>query len=162
MIATCSCPSCGQRIEYETQNAGSAITCPKCGKTLTLPAAAVAPPPVAAPVVPVTVTIRSARDYLSKLRQNTCYGMLRGIINLIFFFGIVAIIIADVGSYNYWQLVATAFAPAGASPTIVTTIAIVLLIFATLISISILVALRQAAFLLIDIADSLINQGSRY
>jgi transcription elongation factor Elf1 len=44
MIAKCSCPHCGQHIEFEVENVGVVAPCPTCGNEFTLTVPAIAPP----------------------------------------------------------------------------------------------------------------------
>ncbi len=88
MISTCACPHCGQKIEFEAENVESIVSCPNCGKEITLKAPT---PPV--PVVAVATPGRTVREYLAKLREESCYRELRSLINVTFFFGIVATVL---------------------------------------------------------------------
>jgi hypothetical protein len=82
--------------------------------------------------------------YLSFIRANTCYGVLRTIIEISFVFSLIAALgytlVAGIGSLGGNGILAA---------------------FTGLLVIFLLVAARQSALLLIDIADTLLHEHSK-
>jgi len=94
MNANCSCPHCGQKIEYEVENAGNVVPCPNCQQQVTLTEPAVEPSPS---VVAVSIPGRPVKVYLKMLRENSCYGALRAIINVSFGLCLIGCLFIGVG-----------------------------------------------------------------
>jgi hypothetical protein len=151
MAVKCACPYCRQEIEFEIENVGSVAPCPTCGKEITLTAPAVKP---LARAVAVAMPARPVKEYLHKLRENTCYGALRTCINVVILLCILGCLIAGVLLIASEFTMATGAAQSGIG-----------MIFldggVTLLFIIVLIAARQAVFVVIDIADALIHEGNK-
>lgn len=148
--ANCSCPNCGQHIEFDLDASGTDASCPNCGKEFTLyegvtkrKMATVDFPPA------VTPPGRTVKEYLKKLRENSCYGALRTLIDVSFLLCAIGCLLAGVG-----LIVVSARTGSGILTESLFAVP------ATLLSIVLLIAFRQAAFVAIDIADALIHQGN--
>ena len=148
MNATCLCPHCGQKVEFEAENAGRSAQCPNCQQTVTLtgPAGEASPS-----VVAIAIPGSPVKEYLKKLRENSCYGALRTIINVSFGLCVMGCLLAGV------SLIMTPPTLTGAeffgAPIFVMSV--------LFLGIVLLIAFRQAAFVVIDIADALLHEGNK-
>jgi hypothetical protein len=97
-------------------------------------------------VVPVSLPLRPVKEYLKTLRANSCYAALRTIINVSFGLCVIGCLLAGVGTIV-------------SEPTLTTEQMVA--IPATLLAILLLVAARQAVFVVIDIADALIHEANK-
>jgi hypothetical protein len=89
MNAKCNCNNCSTHLEFDSANAGQTINCPSCGMEtkLYLPP----PPPVPRidkPAHQPTLTASSslasgAGEQLKQIRHQTCYKTLRSLIDLV-------------------------------------------------------------------------------
>lgn len=68
MDATCACPHCGQKIEFEAEHAGSSAPCPTCGKNLILSSAT---PPAPAAIPTRAMPQMPNKTALAKLTRKT-------------------------------------------------------------------------------------------
>ena len=144
MNTTCACPHCGQQIEFESDSADEVVPCPNCQQQVTLTVPAVKPSPS---VVAVSIPARSVKAYLKILRANSCYGTLRAFVNVSFCLCVLGCFLTGVAAIV-------------AEPPLLATSPI-LAVPATLLAILLLIAGRQAVFVVIDIADALIQEGNR-
>lgn len=149
----CKCAECAENIDFSIDHVGQDVACPHCGKITKL-YVVVKPPPVAKLVTPPPPPkeIDPALEYLELVRKNSCYGILRSVINLTFWLcSFVVVIIALRYFINSTWNMSTSYAPfifigsmGGAA-----------------VGVFILFACRQSAFLLIDIADTLLREHLR-
>jgi uncharacterized Zn finger protein (UPF0148 family) len=174
MIAKCPCEHCGVNIEFATEEflSGSAVTCPHCGKEMALyvsPQAKPAPVPeveqsAQKPTLPTPnpltkeqIEWRESRratgsnplspaESLKQIRQQTCYKTLRGLIDLVQILFFVAAGLAGLGAFA--GFFAGSDAPAGAK-----FVTVIIGIASAFILIVLAIAGKQAALLLVDIAD---------
>jgi hypothetical protein len=147
MIVTCECPHCGQKIEFELEALNTDAPCPQCGNTIKLAPARAAPivPPAAAPVVASAVLGRPVKEYLKKLRENSCYGALRTLIDVSFLLCVIGCLLTGV---------TMGLMDSGTGGR-------VMAVSITVLGTVLLIAFRQAAFVVIDIADALIHEGNK-
>ena len=146
-----SCPHCSQNISADSGDAGLNSECPSCNQPIIVPKfqppssapARTSPPaakPTATPSTTANASQQAAKEYLAHIRKNTCYHTLRTIIDVSVVLSFIAILCGI---------------PIGWSAN-------VLLLIGTLLgSIVILIAVRQSAYLLIDIADALLHDQSK-
>jgi rRNA maturation protein Nop10 len=162
MIAKCPCQQCGTNIEFEIENDGEFIDCPACGKQTRL-------------LLPVAQRISeddhetyrqelkstfktktgksakgaAAKEHLKLIRSESCYPHLRTIINVCFALLVIGVCIYAVIilwiplSFGNWSAAA---------------LTICGVVVGSIIAVIVLIALRQSALLLIDIADTLLNE----
>ncbi len=147
MIATSYCVHCQNTIEFNAEAAGQTTPCPHCGKEtlLRLPA----PPQLThTPAKPVGNPVLA---HLKFIRKNTSYRELRSFIRVCF-----RLLVASVGLYACFSWLETTVGGGtdGAGGALATTML-------GLIAIAILVAARQSAFVVLDIADTLLHQHSK-
>lgn len=157
--ATCSCPNCAQHIAFDVANIGAVAPCPNCERdvklTPTIPAtlmesmsqiSAAAP---AAPAKPSISTKSGVKEYLNRVRAESCYKVLRSCIRIafaLFMVGVVlGIIVAAIGGLVTHEQPLVVFAS----------------ICAAVLVLVLLIAAMQASLLLIDIADTLIHHHHR-
>lgn len=97
--------------------------------------------------VPVGPTREDVKDYLGHIRENSCYGVLRGIIELFAALIMVAAVLAiGVGIFHLVQKqIAMGLYEIGSG----------------IVSLILIIGLRQSALLLIDIADTLLHEHSK-
>lgn len=107
-------------------------------------APALVEPALAAPVGPAREDVK---DYLGHIRENSCYGVLRGIIEVFAaLFMVAAVLAIGLGTFQLiQQQIAIGLYEVGGG------IAALILI----------IGLRQSALLLIDIADTLLNEHAK-
>jgi hypothetical protein len=167
MNAKCPCQHCNGHIEFEPDQAGQTVVCPHCGLDTTL-------------FIPVEPTKhdrildansrfasetrskqpaskprpKSAQDYANEhlkfIRDNSCYGTLRSIINVCAgIAGTIAVLICMGGASE---------SIAASADRLIK----LLIIFGALagigLSIVVIIGVRQLSFLLIDIADMLLHR----
>lgn len=147
----CECANCAQHIEFEPANAGSVVPCPNCGRDVKLNAE------ISTPLKPFVVSVAAKESdsitnktgqaaYLATLRASSNYKVLRGCIEISFLLCATAIVLIGICTVLAARLepmvpwIATASALAGC-----------------VIGFVLLIAARQAAFLLIDVADTLLR-----
>jgi integrase len=80
MTAKCNCNHCSAHLEFDSASAGSVTTCPTCGMdtTLYVPAQKPFAPITNRPAIP-----SSSAETLKQIRQQSCYGTLRRLIDLV-------------------------------------------------------------------------------
>ena len=148
MIAECSCQQCGVNIEFDIEQANQFVACPSCGQQTRLLLPSKSAQKSSTPVS--TSTSSLALETLKQVRQNTCYKTLRSLIDVVAIIFFVAAVLLAVAS------ILTMFV----SPDIGLASGIVKLILGLIISalVAVLaVAWKQAALLLVDIADCQIS-----
>lgn len=165
MLIKCNCNHCSTHLEFEAGNEGVVIACPSCGLDTTL----YVPPPPPKPIQPAKKTPPlsqtipdpkkdapprppTAADALNEVRVNSCYKTLRGLIDLVFalYVGVVALIcfgciiqvVERTDGYREWVFP-------------------VLTLLGAVASVIIAVGVKQAALLVVDIADCQINLVKR-
>jgi len=132
MIANAKCQHCGN--DFETDGMNRTEFCPHCGKETSIVAQVAVP-------VPASVTgVSSTAATLKQIRQQTCYKTLRELIDLVQILFFVAAGLAVLGAFaGFFQgSEVPAAIVAAASAFILVVLAI---------------AWKQAALLLVDIAD---------
>jgi hypothetical protein len=156
-LSKCNCVNCSGHIEFEATQAGSTVTCPHCNleTTLFIPAITTAAQAKAAHAIKAALESKATarvRSYLTFIRSNSAYRTLRSVINVfwaILTFLAVAFLISFIVVFLTRDLEVSGVLPLlGAAAYCVG-------------SIVLLIALRQSAFLLIDIADTLIHEHSK-
>lgn len=181
MLVKCNCNTCSRHLEFDAASAGLVIACPSCGMNTKL---YIPPPPdpakmaqqtqtskSTAPVpVPVVIAVPDpaansiSANTLKEIRVATCYRTLRSLINaiqLLFFIaaGLIALgsimttgaaLFGSGGMVGRWNI--------GAGTAIFQMV--VGLFVAAFVAI-IGLAWKQAALLLVDIADCQIQAASR-
>ena len=109
------------------------------------------PSPSPSPLPTVTATTQSLnplKAYLAYIRKNTCYGVLRSIIEISFALSLIAVI----GYVLVAGIASLAVEHGGYG---------ILALFSGVLGVILLIAARQSALLLIDIADTLIHEHSK-
>ena len=149
MDARCQCGNCGKFVDFDAEHAGKKADCPFCGKEIVLLL-------TDSPSVGATnsnkqskAATKLAQDRLEFIRANSCYRVLRALINVgSVFIGIVAMIeIKDFLGYQHWD--------EGNNPLMV-----IGPLACLVLGVIFAIAVRQSAFLLIDIADMLLHHQS--
>ncbi|HAO78566.1 MAG TPA: hypothetical protein DCQ92_06235 [Verrucomicrobia subdivision 3 bacterium] len=175
MIANTKCQHCGN--EFETDGMNRTEFCPHCGKETTL----YVPPPAPVPEVeqsaqkptlptpnPLTkeqIEWRESRratgsnplspaDTLQQIRQQTCYKTLRGLIDLVQILFFVAAGLAVLG-------VGAGFFAGSDAPAAGKFVTVIIGIASAFILIVLAIAWKQAALLLVDIADCQIRLAGK-
>jgi hypothetical protein len=160
MILSRQC-ACGQKVEFEAEDL-SQLACPSCGRSLHeqfAPPPASTPPPARFDLPPDPHANRAKLDadiariltpgdharVLSEVREKSCYGTLRGLINTV-----IGISIGVAGL----AIVADVIIMTQRKGDIAAADAIVFL--SCILAIVLLVAFRQALFLAIDAVDLMI------
>lgn len=146
---TCSCANCAQVLEFDPIHSGAVVPCPNCGREVKLHVEA--PPTLIAPLAQMDQAKpqeagKTVRQYVKALRLQSNYKTLRGCINVCFSLCLVLVLASAVGSFIVPD---SNILIAGAAS-----------VFAVVL-IGLLIAFRQAAFLLIDIADTLLHHHSQ-
>lgn len=166
MLIKCNCNHCSTHLEFEAGNEGEIISCPSCGMDTKLYAPPPPPKPIepSKPKPPLSRTIPdptketasrslTVAEALNQIRVDSCYKTLRGLIDLLFFLyvGIASIVClgclvqaVDSTVNGYRELVKP-----------------VLILLGAVASVIIAVGLKQAALLLVDIADCQIQLARR-
>jgi DNA-directed RNA polymerase subunit RPC12/RpoP len=138
MIATTTCQHCGNEFEIDVMNRTE--FCPHCGKETFIVGQVSAPAPA------YTAGTVSTAGTLKQIRQQTCYKTLRGLIDLVQILFFVAagfaVLGAIAGCYEGSEVL-----PASKSANVVVGLA------SAFILIVLAIAWKQAALLLVDIAD---------
>jgi len=163
MTAKCNCNNCSSHLEFDSANAGQVITCPSCGMETKL----YVPPPAPVPKVEKTVhrssepianpltAPSSTADTLKLVRQESCYKTLRGLIDLVqvaFFIG---------GGFSVLMALATVFFGGSDLPIANHIGALVIGLASGFILVVLGIAWKQAALLLVDIADCQIRLAQK-
>jgi hypothetical protein len=148
MIIKCNCNHCSAHLEFDAENAGQVIACPTCGIETTL---CVPPPtdPLAAPSSPA--------EALKKIRQQSCYRTLRSLIGLV---QALCFIVAGLIALGSFVAIPFRFNEGIVGVASGAVVAIVGLLWAFLI-IVLAIAGKQAALLLVDIADCQIRLAGK-
>jgi hypothetical protein len=151
MIAKCPCEHCGVNIEFATEEflSGSAVTCPHCGKETPLYVSQQAKP-VPKPAVPISTPQErqlSSAESLKLIRQQTCYKTLRSLIDMVQILFFVAAGLLAIGSIGVLFEGSEELQAAAKITSLI--IGLVLAFILTVLAI----AWKQAALLLVDIAD---------
>jgi hypothetical protein len=140
MIANAKCQHCGN--VFETDGMNRTEFCPHCGKETSIVAQVAVPAP--ASITGVSCTAAT----LKQIRSQTCYKTLReliGVVQILFF---VAAGLAGLGlTGNFLELGQVASSVGGIL------LAIIIGLVSAFILIVIGIAWKQAALLLVDIAD---------
>ncbi len=172
MIAKCKCLTCSGNIEFEDALAGQDFECPHCGVSTTLfvpqlsplVKAAAAAPPMVAPAIASTqpsplAAILSTNprspnwEYLKGCRKESCYAMLRMVINICFVLIYVFCGLIVLGSINWWYVAGKA---GGGGPAMV-----LFSVYLAFLCAVVAIALHQAALLLVDATDLLIRMSRK-
>jgi rRNA maturation protein Nop10 len=138
MIANAKCQHCGN--DFETDGMNRTEFCPHCGKETSI-VAQVSPP------APVSITGASGTAAtLKQIRQQTCYKTLRGLIDLVQILFFVAAGLAVLGAFaGFFEESEVPAAGKFLYAIIGAASAFILIVLA--------IAWKQAALLLVDIAD---------
>jgi ABC-type microcin C transport system permease subunit YejE len=141
MIATTNCQHCGK--EFETDGMNRTEFCPHCGKETSI---------VAQVAVPAPASSTGTAATLKQIRQQTCYKTLRGLIDLVQILFFVAagfaVLGAIAGCFEGSEVL-----PASKFANVIIGLA------SAFILIVLAIAWKQAALLLVDIADCQIRQA---
>jgi hypothetical protein len=136
MIATTNCQHCGKGFEIDGMNRTE--FCPHCGKETSVLKQASPPAPAPAPASTATT--------LKQIRQQTCYRTLRGLIDLVQILFFVAAGLAVLGALGI-------FFQGGDVPAGGKILYAIVGAASAFILIVLGIAWKQAALLLVDIAD---------
>jgi hypothetical protein len=141
MIVQCPCQHCRLPIEFEPEQAGEFVTCPRpdCGQQTRLLL------PGQTPGRGRPSDDSAERTTLENLRKKTCYGTLRSLIEFYFILGLGGAVIELVAAFVYFFTDGTSLGERG----YVLIVSIVLFIFAIII----VVAAKQSSLLLVDLTD---------
>jgi hypothetical protein len=146
MTVKCNCNHCSAHLEFDSASAGSVIPCPTCGMDTTLYV------PGQKPFAPITnrpAIPSSSAESLKQIRQQSCYGTLRGLIDLIqyiIFAGAALLAVGSVAGFFIGIFQGSAGAASG-------TVGIILGWVLACVIVVLAIAMKQAALLLVDIAD---------
>lgn len=140
MIATTNCQHCGNGFEIDGMN-GTEF-CPHCGKETSIVAQVSAPAPASTTGTPSTAAT------LKQIRQQTCYETLRGLIDLVqaLFFIAAGLPVLEVVRRLLER-------NPDSNILIVATLGLLLALLLGFILVVLGIAWKQAALLLVDIAD---------
>lgn len=149
-LVRCRCQHCSQSIEFEIAQAGTNATCPSCGMETLL---FIPRDPKPERKVPESVMQqpKPIENHLAYIRENSCYKVLRGLINICFVLALIVIGLSIVFTWLFYLL----------SEGSLNLIQIIAATCLTILSSVLLIAARQCAFLLIDIADTLLHEHSK-
>jgi uncharacterized Zn finger protein (UPF0148 family) len=154
MIAKAPCQQCGTNLEFEAEHYGQFIACPVCGQQTRLllqkpDYQESSPKKSAAESPPQKISKNTAvKAHLEMIRDQSCYPQLRFIIEICF-----VLLLCGVSLY---AIMATIGIMQNQSEFPI--LYVVSNIAAIIGSVVLLIALRQSALLLIDIADTLLNE----
>jgi hypothetical protein len=143
MLAKCNCNNCSTHLEFDPQNAGQSILCPKCGIETTL----YLPPAPAAGFTKIKARQSPYAQRLRDIRSATCYRTYRVVLDITFGVCQAAVALACIVYvvFTIWT---------AESPSAGRVVAFVLAcLVAPAMVIGILRAAHQAALLVADIAD---------
>ena len=146
MIANTKCQHCGN--EFETDGMNRTEFCPHCGKESSIV------PQVAVPAPAYTAGTSSTAATLKQIRQQTCYKTLRGLIDLVQILFFVAAGLAVLG-------VGAGFFAGSDAPAAVKFQIVIVGAASAFILIVLGIAWKQAALLLVDIADCQIRLAGK-
>ena len=163
MLTKCNCNNCSAQLEFESSSVGSIVTCPQCRletrlfipPTPEVPTFEKATPELSTPMLNPMLTASSPAATLDSVRGGTCYGTLRGLVGVVqLLVFVLAGVVALSGVFGIVAGFRLHEAGLGLSVGIPAFCGAVLL--------SVLgVAGKQAALLLVDIADCQIQQAAR-
>lgn len=149
MITKCACQSCGVSIEFEAESAGESCPCPSCGSMtrLALPGKSFRNTTASAVQKVLAKSLTPEAEALKRIRASSCYKALRTLI--------------DVGTGL--AMTALAFSALAAVLGVLSSgpFGVLLAVAGLLLSVIVVVALRQSMLLLVDIADCQIHQLTR-
>jgi len=165
------CPKCQRHLSGDTSLLQELVTCPDCGEVFQ--PRRTPPPPTPAPqrsniVASIGQQIKKAApgsdssarqraiSHLTFIRANSCYRMLRSLIDVCFVLCLIVVIGAIVMSFVGMFAIG-----GGGIPVFGALSAGVMSIFVGLLAIAILIAARQSVLILIDISDSLLHEHSK-
>lgn len=170
MLVKCNCNHCSAHLEFYSENAGQVISCPTCGMETKL----YVPPPMpvpkvekptqkpSAPIVnplasdlPSSWNLVTPAESLKRIRQETCYKTLRDLIGLV---QVVFFVVAGLLAIGSVASVFAGFAAAGPAGGIVS---LILGLVIAVIIVVLAIAWKQAALLLVDIADCQIQLAGK-
>lgn len=167
MLIKCNCNTCSTHLEFESQNAGRIIACPSCGMDTKLYIPPTAPGPniptqaqqPSSPVANPFSTPQTPINVLKEIRANTCYRTLRGLISgiQIAFFIVAGILVLGTIGPVLFSLY-TDFKTSWDTKAGMAIYQIFGGLFAGALAVLLGVAWKQAALLLVDIADCQIQQ----
>ena len=132
------CPKCSQHIEVAADKFDVPVSCPACNYFVTPPADALNQ--ILSQDIAIRTDDQTPLEFIEAVRAQSCYSHLRGLIDL---FALLAIVVIIIDGLFYI-----------ADKAIVGVAVIVIGCF-------VVVAGRQSALLLIDIADTLIEQNRK-
>jgi DNA-directed RNA polymerase subunit RPC12/RpoP len=139
MIANTKCQHCGN--EFETDGTNKSEFCPHCGKETFIFGQVAVPAPAS-----ITGGSSTAAT-LKQIRQQTCYKTLRGLIDLVQILIFVAVGLAVLGAFG------GLFFPDSETPAAGKFLTLIIGAASAFILIVLAIAWKQAALLLVDIAD---------
>jgi DNA-directed RNA polymerase subunit RPC12/RpoP len=138
MIANAKCQHCGN--VFETDGMNHTEFCPHCGKETLIVGQVAIPAPAS------TAGTASTAATLKQIRQQTCYKTLRGLIDLVQILFFVAAGLAVLGAF-------AGFFEGSEGPTGSKYAIVIIGAASAFILIVLGIAWKQAALLLVDIAD---------
>lgn len=145
------CPACKGKIECPKEIEGQKINCPICQRDIF---ALVKQPKIEKPKIQKFPKVKSKTDvHLEFIRENSCYKMLRLMINISFGLILAADALAAIGYFS----VNTSHDDA----TAIMVAKLVGIIGLLSISILLILSIRQSCLVAIDIADTLLHEHSK-
>lgn len=159
--AKCHCQHCNGPIAFPVEMAGEMSECPHCKMDTRL---FIPPPPPPAPPKPATPnpppnpppTVPSFAEDLKKIRARTCYQSLRSLINVAQIIGFVGI-----GIFAFSLVTGISQSPLAASGSSeFALVGFFVSVSMCLGGVVVLIAGKQAALLLVDIADCQIQMAA--
>lgn len=156
-IAKFHCPNCAKSLDSPTELAAVDVECPDC-KFVFRPS--VEKIIEEKPVVPYTVVEKSAKErvaaHLASIRANSSYRLLRGAISISFALALAAVVVAII-----WLAIIAFSERISGGPQDFTAIQLIEGGLMGAVAIILCFVCRQSAFLLIDIADTLLHEHSK-
>lgn len=152
MIVKCACQNCGVNIEFEAEAAGQIFPCPSCGQLTRLQLPGKTNPNThsekVAKVEAKQITPTPQAATIKQIRQQTCYKTLRemiGVVQILFFLAAGLAGFGVTGNFLAQGQVATSIGGK--------LLAVIIGLVSAFILIVLGIAWKQAALLLVDIAD---------
>jgi hypothetical protein len=153
MNVKCTCNNCSTHLEFDSASAGQTVACPSCGIDTklyvpTLPPIPKIDKPAHMPSAAVSNPLAwTAAQTLRLVRQQTCYKTLRGLIDWVQAILIAAAALALIAA------VAQFFLSTEEKDLGLRILALVGTAFGCVLAVVLAIAGKQAALLMVDIAD---------
>ncbi len=162
MIAKCECRCCATHLEFDSNHAGQTVKCPHCGGETKLYLPTLSPLPgkeKPAPPAAATPPLPPPAETLKQIRAQSCYRTQRLLITVeqvLCFIGAGLVLVAGVIAYFASGMAGMGLAGGFAGLLV----GGVYLLWAVILAV-LAIAGKQAALLLVDIADCQIHQAGK-